>query len=303
MQITAAQWHKYIEALSTVDKKAGAEMRLFLDSQSLDYSDPETIEMIVKYAYGLSEKYGDAVAELSCQMYDLTAKAQGVNVLAAEPAEVATYGETEKAIRGSLKQSPSGQLLQTVVERLVKQASADTMLKNAKRDGASFAWVPHGDTCPYCLALAAIGWQKAGKTTFNGTHAKHIHAHCDCTYAIDFKGDMEISGYDPDKYRDQFRKMTGDDSLDNDDMIRMIGHNAKGQSDYEYLNLIRRKNYAKNKDFINAQKRAAYYMRNHDADSLSVSGAISGARNPYGKAAEKHAVMYYDEIRKRKSDI
>lgn len=38
-------------------------------------------------------------------------------------------------------------------------------------------------------------------------------------------------------------------------------------------------------------------------ESREISGAISGARNPYGKKAEAHAKMYYDEIRKRSSDV
>lgn len=273
MRITAAQWHKYINALSRVDKAAGEKMKAFLDSQVLDYGDPEDIEYIIRYAYGLSTKYGDAVSELACEMYDMMSEAQGANVPPAEPADTATYEETAKAVRGSLKQSETGQKISSVVERLTKQAGADTMLKNARRDNASFAWVPSGDTCPYCLSLAAIGWQKAGKTTFNGKHAEHIHAHCDCTYAVDFKGNLKIEGYDPDDCLQQIRDTTGDQNLDNDSMIRMVGHNAKGTNDYEYLNVMRRQNYAANKDTINAQKREAYAAR---AEKSSIENMKAG---------------------------
>ena len=38
-------------------------------------------------------------------------------------------------------------------------------------------------------------------------------------------------------------------------------------------------------------------------ESQEISGAISGARNPFGKKAEAHAKMFYDEIRKRTSDV
>lgn len=266
MKISAAQWRKYIETMSKVDRKAGEKMEEFLSKHTLDYGDPEDIEYVIKYAYGLSEKYGEAVASLACELYDKVAAGQDAKVPFAEPAETATYGETAKAINGSIKQSPTGQLLGSVVERLVKQASADTILKNAKRDGAYFAWVPSGDTCPYCMALAAIGWQRAGKKTLKGNHADHIHAHCDCTYAIDFRGDMEIIGYDPEKYADQIRKASGDESLENDDLIKMIGHTSKNDGDYDYLNTIRRKQYQRNKEKINAQKRAAYAVRNDIPD-------------------------------------
>ena len=52
--------------------------------------------------------------------------------------------------------------MQRGVSRLVKRAGADTTLKNAQRDGAEFAWVPHGDSCAFCLTLASRGWQRAG---------------------------------------------------------------------------------------------------------------------------------------------
>ena len=54
------------------------------------------------------------------------------------------------------------------------------LLKNAVRDGAEWAWVPHGDTCPFCITLASNGWQKASRKVLKGGHAEHIHANCDC---------------------------------------------------------------------------------------------------------------------------
>lgn len=53
--------------------------------------------------------------------------------------------------------------MQRGVSRLVKRAGADTTLKNAQRDGAEFAWVPHGDSCAFCLTLASRGWQRASQ--------------------------------------------------------------------------------------------------------------------------------------------
>ena len=44
------------------------------------------------------------------------------------------------------------------VSRLVKRAGADTTPHNAVRDGAEWAWVPHGDACPFCRMLAYNGW-------------------------------------------------------------------------------------------------------------------------------------------------
>lgn len=137
--------------------------------------------------------------------------------------------------RGDYK--PSCGSAQGGVSRLVKQAGADTTPKNAIRDGAEWAWVPHGDTCPFCITLASNGWQRASKKALKGDHAQHIHAHCDCEYVIRFDSSTTVAGYDPDKYLEQYYAYGGD------------------------INAMRRAQYAKNKDFINAQKRAAYALR------------------------------------------
>ena len=123
------------------------------------------------------------------------------------------------------------------VSRLVKRAGADTTLKNAVRDGAEWAWVPHGDTCPFCITLASNGWQKASSKVLKGGHAEHIHANCDCEFAIRFDHNTTVAGYDPEKYLKQYRDAGGD------------------------INKLRRVNYAANKERINAQKRAAYAER------------------------------------------
>ena len=123
------------------------------------------------------------------------------------------------------------------VSRLVKRAGADTTLKNAVRDGAEWAWVPHGDTCPFCITLASNGWQKASSKVLKGGHAEHIHANCDCEFAIRFDHKTTVAGYDPEKYLKQYRDAGGD------------------------INKMRRVNYAANKERINAQKRAAYAAR------------------------------------------
>ena len=72
------------------------------------------------------------------------------------------------------------------VSRLVKRAGADTTLHNAVRDGAQWAWVPNGDTCPFCITLASRGWQTASQKLLKNGHAEHIHSNCDCEFAVRF---------------------------------------------------------------------------------------------------------------------
>ena len=230
MQITANAWNEYITRLSRLNQKAGQLMRQYIDTNGTGDADA-----LITYAAALVTKYGEGSAELACQMYDALAEAANAGVPAAEPAEPAGYGEVARMVNATKNQNPAN--LPNGVSRLVKRAGADTTLKNAVRDGAEWAWVPHGDTCPYCITLASNGWQKASSKVLKGGHAEHIHANCDCEFAIRFDHNTTVAGYDPEKYLKQYRDAGGD------------------------INKMRRIDYAARKDAINAQKRAAYVAR------------------------------------------
>lgn len=230
MQITANAWNEYITRLSRLNQKAGQLMRQYIDTHGTGDADA-----LITYAAALVTKYGEGSAELACQMYDALAEAANAGVPAAEPAVPADYGEVARMVNATKNQNPAN--LPNGVSRLVKRAGADTTLKNAVRDGAEWAWVPHGDTCPFCITLASNGWQKASSKVLKGGHAEHIHANCDCEFAIRFDHNTTVAGYDPEKYLKQYRDAGGD------------------------INKMRRVNYAANKERINAQKRAAYAAR------------------------------------------
>jgi hypothetical protein len=230
MQITAKTWNEYITRLSRLNQKAGQLMRQYIDTHGTGDADA-----LITYAAALVTKYGEGSAELACQMYDALAEAANAGVPAAEPAEPADYGEVARMVNATKNQNPAN--LPNGVSRLVKRAGADTTLKNAARDGAEWAWVPHGDTCPFCITLASNGWQKASSKVLKGGHAEHIHANCDCEFAIRFDHNTTLAGYDPEKYLKQYRDAGGD------------------------INKMRRVNYAANRERINAQKRAAYAAR------------------------------------------
>ena len=258
-KITKRQWAKYVSLLKRMQDRAADEMLAFMSLPRIQQlSGSEYSDAIIDYGYALATKYGEGATAVACDWYDAIAMAEGVDLLPAIPANTATMAETAKTVNGTLK-TGNPKIVSEAVGRLVKQAAADTTLQNAKRDGAYFAWVARGDTCAYCLTLAGLGWQKAGKLTLEGGHAEHIHANCDCEYAIDFKGDLEIEGYDPYEINQSILEMT-DEEYDSEDIIRMSGHNAKGH-DHTALNEIRRKFYAKNKEIINEQKRSAYAKR------------------------------------------
>lgn len=229
MKITEKTWVEYIDRLARLNEEAGRKMADYITRRGT-----QDTSALIEYALALVQKYGEGSAELACQMYDAMAEASGAEVPPAEPAEPADYSETAKMVNAT-KQSPP--LIQSGVSRLVKRAGADTTLKNAIRDGAEWAWVPHGDTCPFCITLASRGWQKASQKALKGDHAAHIHANCNCEYAIRFDSRTTVAGYDPDKYLEQYNAAGGD------------------------INAMRRQQYGKDKKRINAQKRAAYAAR------------------------------------------
>lgn len=215
--------------LARLNQRAGQLMADYIAAHGTGDTDA-----LIAYAHALVTKYGEGSAELACQMYDALAAAARAGVPAAEPAEPASYGEIARMVQATKASPPQ---MQRGVSRLVKRAGADTTLKNALRDGAEFAWIPQGDTCAFCLTLASRGWQKASQAAIKGGHAEHIHANCDCEYAIRFDGRSTVAGYDPDEYLRRYRAAGSD------------------------VNALRRVNYAKNRERINAQKRAAYALR------------------------------------------
>lgn len=275
MQITEKAWVEYITKMSQISQKAADLMQSWVQKNGL-----ENDKALLDYAYALSQHYGQAIGALSCQMYEATAAAQGVIVPTAEVADLPDYWEVAKAVKGTKKQSPNN--IPGTLARLVKQVGADTTLKNAERDGAQFAWVPHGDTCAFCITLASRGWRYRSKKAMRNGHAEHIHAHCDCEYAVRFDGKSTVAGYDPDKYLEEYYDANGD------------------------INEMRRKRYAQNKDVINARKRELYASKKAEKlEKLRRSDIlISGARitDLNSAEADEFAEMYYEEIRHFSTD-
>lgn len=275
-QITQAQWKKYISKLRQINDKAADEFRQAVAARG-GYENIDR-QQLIDFAYGLSTKYGEASAALSAQMYDTVAELSGAAVPAALPAETATYSEVAKTVNGIIKNTGSNSVLAQGIGGLVKRAGADTILSNAYRDrpkgrgskrkhsGAQVAWIPVGDTCPFCLTLASKGWVNQTEWAANN-HADHIHANCDCTYAVRFSKDFDVEGYDPDEYK----KMYDD---------------ADGSTRNEKMRSMRRNQYAQNKDKINAQKRAAYADRN----GIVVYGGIPKSWNNIGFQATSEAL-------------
>ena len=248
MRISLNDWMNFKDRLARVSKTAADKMAEFVTNNG-GYAAIPT-EDVIAYATALAQTYGEATGTLAALMYDAIADLSNAAVEAAEIAPVATYGDVAKAIQGAAKTSMDPAYIGGVVGRLVKQVGADTTLNNALRDGAEFAWIPMGDTCAFCLTLASRGWQHVSKRSLKNGHAEHIHANCDCTYAVRFNDDTEVEGYDPDKY------------------LRMY-YDADGNTPKQRINSMRRDFYAENSEKINAQKRSAYEKRKERESSMA----------------------------------
>lgn len=109
------------------------------------------------------------------------------------------------------------------------------------------------------------------KKALRNGHAEHIHAHCDCEYAVRFDGKSTVAGYDPDKYLEEYYDANGD------------------------INEMRRKRYAQNKDVINARKRELYASKKADIDHVKAHELASEKYN-----YPKEALEYYGNLKKHK---
>lgn len=248
MKISRRVWLAYIDGLRKINETAAREAAAFLQTHQ-PFTDANT-QAILDYCFGLSTKYGEAASELAAQMYDAIALAEGVVVPSAIPAETATYADVAQTVIGTMNRSTDIEVISSAVGRLVKLAGVDTTMQNALRDGAEWAWIPHGETCAYCIMLASRGWTRASKQAIKNGHAEHIHANCDCTYAVRFDSSTEVEGYnDGAEYREMY-----------DD--------ADGRG-LQKVNSMRREFYAQNRERINEQKRSAYAKRKERESSAA----------------------------------
>lgn len=273
MYISTKDWKAYISKLRALNEAAAQKIIQYVQKNGF-----ANTEALIRYCHKVVETYGAGSAALSAAMYDATAIMANASVPAAEMASVASYGEVAKTVNGVLKTSSNVEELASAVARWVKKAGCDTTLMNAVRDahsndlystgnkkygkkkntGAQFAWIPSGDSCAFCLALAANGWQYQTKEAA-ASHAEHIHSNCDCTYAVRFGNDGGIEGYDPDAIAEQiWDDVVAQGATDGYKDLDSFYHGAFNS---DVINAVRRQNYARNKEEINEQKRSAYEKR------------------------------------------
>lgn len=271
MTIPQKAWENYIGRMGRLSRAATADLRKYVEKNGM-----QNANNLIGYAYGVVTKYGEGAAALAAQMYDAIAELEGALLPPAELAETATIDEVARTMQGILNTTQNEEIVSSAAGRMVKQAGADTTLKNAIRDGAEWAWVPHGDTCMFCLTLAANDWQPASQKILKGGHAQHIHSNCDCQFAVRHDRSTTVAGYEPKKYLDMHEHAPLD-LWNTRDGKPPAGHEgAERDTAQNKINAMRRQAYAENKAEINAQKRAAYAKRRElessRAEEIDVNG-------------------------------
>lgn len=197
----------------------------------------------------LAMKYGMSTSALAAAWFDQIAMAEGADVVKAVAVNDAAQIRARRmsiAYNYALAKQAAGdkegfaRAIASSVAADVKRQATNTIMLNAQKNGAEYAWIPGGDeTCAFCIALASNGWQPAARATAMGENADHIHDNCMCEFAIRFDKSTDYSSYDADKYAE-------------------IYSDADGRSSQDKINSIRRDLYAENKDRINAQHRERY---------------------------------------------
>lgn len=252
MQISRKDWDNYIKKLSAINKNAANAIKNYIEEFGI-----EDTKALVNYSHKIVSTYGNASASFAALMYDTVAELEGFILPPAELASLPEYGEVAKTVQGTLKTSQNADEISSAVGRLVKRTGQDTLLQNAKRDRAEFAWIPNGDTCAFCVTLASRGWQPISKNALRNGHAEHIHSNCDCSYMIRHSSDFDVAGYEPEKYLEMYEEGKKEPYI-NDNM----SHPTKKQTASEKnINGMRRKFYAENKAEILKEKADRYEER------------------------------------------
>lgn len=235
MRISAKAWNDYVRRLRKLNDKASNTMSRVLRRYDLLNLSESDREEIISAAYEIINRYGEGAGALAGEMYDAIVELAGMGdkIPPAEIARTATYPEVAKAVNGTIK-TGNPDIVAQAVGRQVKLIGADTTLHNALRDGAEWAWIPMGDTCAFCLTLASRGWQKASKTALKNGHAEHIHANCDCMYAVRFNSNTFVEGYQPNKYLKMYNSADpGGSPKDKINAMRRLFYAERGTEEYD----------------------------------------------------------------------
>lgn len=205
--------HSYVEALTqSLNNLSEATKRAFIAQlESIEYdSIADLREKVLEILQPLLEVATDYAASYAATAYDLIRYSVLGDIYNAAAVSERDPNATDGAVHALVtKVDKSGfsvfqNLLLERIDYEIKRAAADCTFYNGRRDPAKprYARVPTGtETCPFCIMLASRGFVYHSKESAGSLN--HFHANCDCRVIPGFKG-MEVDGYNPKKYYDQY---------------------------------------------------------------------------------------------------
>lgn len=193
--------YRQVQSFAQLSKKLqDAAVSEFLERIDADMG----VEEIMDEAREVAAKFRMLGSELGAQWYDLCAELAGVDV---EPAELdimddeALAARAERVARSQAAQVNPVESFQAFLQAQIAEEIRMTGQRNLDRDyergvkGGRWARVPVGDTCAWCLMLAANGtWYKTEKSAERTKHGDKYHANCNCV-AVFYADPEDIRGY------------------------------------------------------------------------------------------------------------
>ena len=247
-RVSRKAWDTYTKRLMAQRNEA-RDVAYSWVMRHVDFASDEVMKRCRRMMVEASIYHGRATSALAAAWFDQLAMAEGAKTAKAvavnDPVQlrarrmgIASNAALPKLLAGD--KEGFARAIASAVAADVKRQATNTVMLNAQKNGAEYAWIPGGDeTCAFCIALAANGWQPAAKATAMGAHADHIHDNCMCEFAIRFDKSTDYGSYDAQKYADMYS-------------------DADGRGSKDKINSIRRDLYAENKDRINEQHRERY---------------------------------------------
>lgn len=179
---------------------------LFAEWDGSDYDALRTAAIAVLES--ILGAYTDLTAARAAESYDAMRAAQAVGGAYAAVADSrrrpgATQGALYAITKTFEEMQSEDRFRAEVLDRVdteMRRAANQCIAHNASRDPKkpTYARVPVGETCGFCLMLASFGYQYTSEES-----ASHAHRHCNCRVVPSF-GDAEVRGYDPDAMYGRF---------------------------------------------------------------------------------------------------
>ena len=215
MRVSYAYIQAFVAQLDALNKQAGKtivteakkrDIERKLSDSTLEFEDVYSIMASV------CPTYAKLASALTCRFYDGIRQASDVpDDFRAEAFDTVSKQQIKEAarsiyadVKSGMNTVPLNKLIGDSVAGFVRQASNNTVYRNAAKDPQKprYAIVPSPSACVFCQLIAANGYEYPSEQSA-ARHERSFHNHCNCQ-ATQVYGNDTIAGYDPKKYEDAY---------------------------------------------------------------------------------------------------